>query len=151
MRTTMKISLSHLARVASVSLVMTASTAASADEVSGSPTLPAVIGSDEILNMGVSLVLIIGAIFVVGWLYTRVKGTHGHNGGFIHILATQPLGPKERVLLVEVADKQLVLGVTATQIQTLHVLEQPIDSAATAPATTGFADRLRIAISGARK
>lgn len=141
----------HVARMTTVFWLMSVTTAASADEMTGSSTLPAVIGSDEVLNMAGSLLLIVGAIFVVGWLYTRVKGRQGHSGGFIQILATQPLGAKERVLLVEVANQQLLLGVTATRIQTLYVLEQPIESATPARAATGFAERLRTAISGVQK
>lgn len=151
MRTSFKSPLAPLARIVSASLLMFATTVASAEEAAGGPTLPAVVGSDEILNMAGSLMLIIGAIVVVGWLYLRVKGTHGHNAGFIKILAAQPLGSKERILLVEVANQQLVLGVTSTQIQTLYVLEQSIDSTASVHTTSRFAERLRTAIGGARK
>lgn len=148
MRTSVK---SPLTRLSSAFLLAFAAAAAFADEATGHPALPGVVGGDEILKMAGSLVLIIGAIIVVGWLYMRLKGVNGHAGGFIRVLASQPLGSKERVLLVEVADKQLVLGVTSTQIQTLYVLEQPIDNFASDHATTGFAERLRAAIRGVRK
>ena len=65
-------------------------------------------------------------------------------------MATQPLGPKERVLLVEVAGQQLILGMTSSQIQTLHVLEQPLVNKKRASLPVGFAERLRTAIKGAR-
>lgn len=140
-----------LGRAATVFLAMTAPTMAYAGEVDSSPTLPGVVGPDEILNMGASLVLIIVGIVVVGWLYSRAKRMHSCNGEVIHVLATQQLGPKERVLLVEIAGKQLVLGMTASQIQTLHVLEQPLVSERRASLPAGFAERLRTAVKGARK
>lgn len=101
--------------------------------------------------MGISLVLIIVAIVAVGWLYSRAQRMHSHDGDVIRVLATRSLGPKERVLLVEVAGKQLILGMTAAQIQTLHVLEQPFESDRQASLPTGFAERLRTAIKGIRK
>ena len=105
----------RLIRPATVLLTMTASTVAGADNVNSSPTLPGVVGPNEILNMGTSLVLIIVAIVVVGWLYSRAQGMRIRNGEFISVLATQTLGPKERVLLVEVAGKR-VSSVIITRI-----------------------------------
>ncbi len=140
-----------LTRSATLVLAMTGSDVARAGNVISSPTLPGVVGPNEILNMGTSLVLIIVAIVVVGWLYSRARGLRGHHGEVIHVLATQPLGPKERVLLVEVAGKQLILGITASQIQTLHVLEQPLLNERRPSLPLGFAERLRMAIKGAQK
>lgn len=147
----MKLSVPYLSRAASVFLTMTASGLAGADEANSNPALPAVIGPNEIWHMGSGLVLIIVAIMVVGWLYSRAQGVHSRHGEIIHVVATQPLGPKERVLLVEVGGKQLLLGMTASQIQTLHVLEQPLVSDGPPPLPSGFAKRLRTAIKGARK
>jgi len=139
-----------VAQVTGTAVILCASSVSCAELASSAGKLPAVIGSDEILKTGGSLLLIVASIIVVGWLYSRLKGNHARNGGFIRVLATQPLGPKERVLLIEVADQQLVLGVTATRIQTLHVLQQPVSIATREPLTAGFAERLRMAISGAQ-
>ena len=95
--------------------------------------------------------LIVVAILIVGWLYRRAQGMHSRSGEVIQILATQALGPKERVLLVEIAGNQLVLGMTASQIQTLHVLEQPFVPETQPSLPSGFAERLRTAIKGTRK
>ncbi len=147
----MKTSVIYLSRALTLLLSMFASTVACASTVNSSPTLPPVIGPGEILTMGTSLMLIIVAIVVVGWLYSRAQGLRSHNGEVIHVLATQPLGPKERVLLVEVAGQQLILGMTSSQIQTLHVLEQPLVNEKRASLPLGFAERLRTAIKGARQ
>ena len=42
------------------------------------------------------------------------------------IVSSMPLGTRERLLLVDVGGKQLLLGVTATQINTLHVFDEPV-------------------------
>ena len=92
-----------------------------ASNAENSQSSPVAIGPGDVANMGVSLALIVVMIFAVGWLYRRTQGMHSHKGEVFKVLATQPLGPKERVLLVEVAGTQLVLGMTTSQIQKLHL------------------------------
>jgi len=147
----MKLPVIQASRAATAVFALAAAKIACADDANSNPTLPAVIGPGEIFNMGTSLLLIIVVIVVVGWLYSRTQRMQSHDGDVIRILAAQPIGPKERVLLVEVAGKQLVLGMTAGQIQMLYVLEQPLEAASQAPSPTGFAKRLRTAIEGVRK
>ena len=144
-------SIRNLAPTATVFLILAASGAVLADDINSGPGVPPVIGSDDVLNVGTSLVLIVAIIFVVGFSYTRARGVRGQGGEIIRVLATQSLGPKERVLLVEVGGTQLVIGMTTSQIQTLHVLDQPLDIAARAPMAANFAERLRSAIKGTRK
>lgn len=114
----------------------------------GGNTIPAVVEPADVMNMGASLLLILLAIVAVGWLFRRMQGMNSHGGEVIKILATQPLGPKERILLVEVAGKQLVIGMTPSRIQTLYVPETSIEGGFQAPATASFADRLRTAVKG---
>lgn len=132
-------------------LTLATSSAVLADNINSGPAVPPVIGSNDVLNVGTSLLLIVLAIFVAGYLYTRAQGMHGHGGEIIRVLATQSLGPKERVLLVEVGGKQLVIGMTTSQISTLHVLDEPLDITTRAPLAANFAERLRSAIKGVKK
>lgn len=129
-----------------------ASSVAFAAGTGDAATTGAVVGPREILNTGLSLLLIVGAIMALAWAYSRLQGGRARNGGVIRILAAQPLGAKERVMLVDVAGRQLVIGVTASQIQTLHVLEEAVVPTETPrTATGGFAERLRGALQGASR
>lgn len=139
-----------LYKISSLPLLLGAPALARAEDINSVQALPAVIGSDEILNMGTSLILIVAVIFVVAWLYKKIQGTSHNNGGHIRVLAAQPLGPKERVIVVEIAGQQLVLGVTANQIQMLHVLQQALDTDSSS-LQSGFAERLRTIIKGTGK
>jgi flagellar protein FliO/FliZ len=115
------------------------------------PAKPAAVpvGPADVLNLGTGLILVIGAILVTGWLYARTQKLRGGNSDLIRIIASQPLGTKERVLLLQVADQQLLVGMTSSQVQTLHVFDKPI-AIAEAP-TSGFAERLRAAVKGQAK
>jgi flagellar protein FliO/FliZ len=110
------------------------------------------VGSGDILSVGASLVLVVAAIILCGWLYSRSQGLRTRGGGIINIIATQPLGPKERILLIEIADKQLLVGMTSTQVSTLHVFDQPVLSRDAGVEQRGnFGDRLKTILKGDTK
>lgn len=110
------------------------------------PVLRPPPGAPGILSVATSLVLVIGAIFLVGWLYTRAQGIRGGAGGAIRIVAAQALGAKERIVVVQVGGQQLVVGVTPSTITTLHTFEgQPVEPAGMA-ASGAFAGRLKSAL-----
>lgn len=118
-------------------LVMPGTVLAAVDEVA--PSLP--IGSSELVNVGGGLIVVVLAIIVLGVIYAKTQGLRTGTGGVINIVATQAIGPKERIAIVEVADKQLLIGMTTTNVQTLHVFDEPV--AITAEQRTSFSDRLK--------
>lgn len=104
------------------------------------------IGGGEILSLGLSLIVVVGVIIALGWFYSRSRFVSGGGADLITIVASRALGPKERLMVVEVADQQLLIGMTSTGASTLHVLEKPIEVAAKSPATGSFANRLKSAL-----
>ena len=107
------------------------------------PVAPGV-GGGEILSLGASMIVIVGIIVLLGWLYSRSRFVGAGSNDVINVVATRALGPKERLLVVEVADQQLLVGMTANGVQTLHVLEKPVHPPK-ASTQAGFAGRLRAA------
>ncbi len=55
------------------------------------------------------------------------------------------MGPRERVVLVQVGKQQLLLGVAPGRIQTLHVLDEPVTDA-TSPTPSAFVEKLTAAL-----
>lgn len=104
------------------------------------------IGGGDVLGVGVGMFVVVAVILVLGWLYSRSRFIGGGASGAINVVATKALGPKERLMVVEVADQQLLVGMTATGVQTLHVFEKPVCIAKEAGKSIGFAGRLRIAL-----
>ena len=104
------------------------------------------IGASELLSLGSSLVVIVIAIVALGWLYSRSRSLGGGNNDVINVMASRALGTRERLLLVEVADQQLLVGITASQVQTLHVFDKPVVTRKSTPMSPGFATRLKAAI-----
>ena len=112
------------------------------------PALPATpgVGGGDILGLGVSMFIVVAVILVLGWLYSRSRFIGGGGSDAITIVATRALGPKERLLVIEVADQQLLVGMTATADQTLHVFHKPVCGPAEAGSPVGFGSRLRSAV-----
>ena len=105
----------------------------------------------DLLGIGSSLVAVLFAIVLLGWLYKRSSAFRGGGKGVINILAAQSLGPKERILVVDVAGEQLVLGMTATSVQTLHVLSDPLTKEPEERLPASFAQRLRSTLSAVKR
>ena len=102
---------------------------------------PGVSGS-AIVQMLVGLTLIIGILFVAAYLVRKLNGGQrfGQNGP-LRIVGGLSIGTRERIVVVEVGETWLVVGVVPGQIKTLHTLAR-----GELPATTGekpFAQWLR--------
>ncbi|MCY1303905.1 flagellar biosynthetic protein FliO [compost metagenome] len=114
--------------------------AGEADKVAAPMSTAGVAGQIGQLLLG--LLLVVGLIFLLAWLLRRVQQIAPRGGQAIRIVATQALGPRDRLVLVEVGGEQILLGVSAGRINTLHVLAEPVASAAGEQATPEFAQRL---------
>lgn len=125
-------------------ILTSATVAVGTDAAPALPSTPGVGGGD-VLNMVISMLVLVVVIVVLGWLYSRSRFVGSGSSDAINVVATRALGPKERLLIVEVADQQLLVGMTATAVQTLHVFEKPV-AIPTPPAPAGFANRLRAAV-----
>ena len=80
-------------------------------------------GVESIINVVVSLAIVLGIIFLCAWLIRKTQAGNFANNSLIKLLATQILGTKEKLVLVAVGDKQLLIGVTANSIRVLSEVE----------------------------
>lgn len=120
------------------------SSIASAAEPAVQPSVPA--SGDgvaaQLMQLMLGLLLVIGLIFLLAWLVRRMQQVVPRGGQVIQLLASQSLGTRERLLLVEVGGEQILLGLTPGSITALHVLSKPVSTATAQPATPEFAQRL---------
>jgi flagellar protein FliO/FliZ len=93
-----------------------------------------------------SLLLVVAAIFATAWLAKRFGPGHIAGAGQLKVVSGVMVGSKERVVVVEVRDTWLVLGVTPNGISTLHSLPRPEDAPVASPAGLPFAERVAAAI-----
>jgi flagellar protein FliO/FliZ len=104
---------------------------------------PAIAG---LLQVVLGLLVILLLIGGTAWVLRRFTHLQSTAQGNMKILGGLPLGPRERVVLIQVGDKQLLVGVAPGRVQTLHVLEQPLVFSPDKQSSLGFAERLALAL-----
>ena len=95
-------------------------------------------GAASLAQVTVSLLLVLTAVVAAAWVVRRVRGLGRFGSQAITVIADVGLGPKERAVLVQVGNQQLLLGVAPGRVSTLHVLTQPVataDAMVAAPAS----------------
>ena len=98
-----------------------------------------------LLRVCLSLAVVIALILGAGWVLRRMQGGAVRSGGNLRCLESIAIGMKERVVLVQAGERQLLIGVAPGNVRTLHVFDQPI--AVTTPATMSPAVAFRSVLS----
>ena len=88
------------------------------------PALAAPLGGGDYASLVLSLVLILGGFVAVAFLAKRWLPTAGGQG-VLRVVGSAAVGARERVVVVEVADTWVVLGVGAGGVRALHHLPRP--------------------------
>jgi len=89
---------------------------------------PPAVGSDNIVQIILSLFLVLAAIVLAAWLLKRMNVAQQGSRHLLKVLGGVSIGQRERVVLVEIKDTWLVVGVGPGQIRTLHTLQKTDDS-----------------------
>lgn len=77
----------------------------------------------------ISLIIVLGIILAIGWLLKRSKMPLSHNPISMKTIAALSIGPRERLLVVEIADQWHVIGVTSHSINSIAQLpKQTLDN-----------------------
>lgn len=126
-----------LPRLIPVFLTLASPAALAAEAVSPTTGLTGVVS-------GLFAVLIL--ILLLAWGLKRFQ--IGAGTGAIRVVAAASLGARERILLVQVGETQLLVGVGSGGMRTLHVLDQPLSVTASAQSDSPFAQRLRDMVGG---
>ena len=95
------------------------------------PTLAPAGSLTSLFQVLFGLALVMVAIGVAAWLARRYLPGVRQGGGPVRIVGGVHVGPKEKVVVVEVRDQWLVLGVTSTQVNALHTMPRPSDAGST--------------------
>ncbi len=82
-------------------------------------------------SMVLSLLMVL-ALIIISALVLKRFNLAQQNTKQLNVVASLSLGAKERLVIVQVAEQQLVLGVTAQQITLIERLAEPIVSSADA-------------------
>lgn len=67
-----------------------------------------------------SLLLVLAAVVLVAWILKRINLPQHTAGNLMKVQAALAVGQRERIILVEINDTWLVVGVAPGQVRTLH-------------------------------
>ena len=123
-----------------VLLLMTASTAVLAAEGD-----VAVMSMSRLLQVIFSLVFIVGLIFVLAAVFRRSDMLPDRNRRLISVLGSVALGNREKLLLIQVGEEQILISQAAGEIRKLHKLSSRVEvpEKPLAQSAGGFADLFR--------
>ena len=96
--------------------------------------------SAGLLQAGLGLAVVIGLIFLLAWVARRFGLQPPGNTRLLKVVSSAMVGQRERVVVVEIGDAWLVLGVAGGQVRTLHTMpagQLPAASSAPLAAFTG--------------
>lgn len=94
---------------------------------SPNPELFNPLNSGYLLKLVFSLVLVLALMFVVVWLLKRTGRFNGRAGSYpLNVLAQMSVGTRERVLLIAVGERQMLLGVSQGHIEPLGWVDPPL-------------------------
>lgn len=113
------------------------------------PTVGAVspdpVSMDMLIQLIVGLLAVLAVIVAVAWFMRRFGKLNFNAGRNIKVLEGMSIGQRERVVLMQVGEKQLLVGITPGRMETLLVLDEKIEVDKQSSQTT-FAERLTQAI-----
>ncbi len=122
----------------------TATTAANTAPAVAAPVAGTVNGgmAGQLLQLVLGLLLVIGLIFVLAWLMRRVQRAGPAGNQVIKLVGSRALGTRDRLVLVQVGNEQVLLGVSPGSITALHVMNEPVEVPDAQNAQPEFARRL---------
>jgi len=83
--------------------------------------------SAYMMQVLLGLLFVLGLVFALAWLLKRVGQGSLVGGQQMKVVAAMPMGTRERIALVDVGGQHILLGITSTNINTLHVFPEPVD------------------------
>lgn len=111
---------------------------------------PSVISTESTLQMMGGLLLVVAVIGCIAWLLKRFALIPTNATGILKIVAATGVGQRERVVVVEIDNTWLVLGVAPGRVNKLHTMDKPttdsIEKTQNDPPAEEFATQLNDSI-----
>lgn len=114
------------ARLLVTPLALLASSAASALE-GAAYTPPPAVSTGSLVQITFSLLMVLACIVAVAWLLRRMNIAQQGTGNLLKVIGSVAIGQRERIVLIEVNETWLLVGVGPGQIRTLHQMEKAED------------------------
>lgn len=109
------------------------------------------VGLGNYIQMFFGLFVVVALIFAMAWFMRRMGNLNSTTAGNLKVLGGISVGQRERVVLVQAGETQILIGVAPGEVRTLHVMDEPVVKADALKAPSGFAEKLHAAIKSRSK
>ncbi|MEM6300437.1 MAG: flagellar biosynthetic protein FliO [Pseudomonadota bacterium] len=116
-----------------------------AQNVTGQTQMPELFSVGYLAQVLGSLFVVFLCLFAVILLLRRFNRLGAVSGAPLKVVGSASVGHRERIVLIEAGDEQMLLGVAPGNVRMLHVLPEPITASTNSPAPQDFASILRAA------
>ena len=117
---------------------------AGAQEVAPAVSPSSLFTGDYLLQVVGSFVVVILLLVAVLVMLKRFNGVSTSMGGDMRVVSSVGVGQRERAVLLQVGEQQVLLGVGPGNVRALHVFDEPAVSA-TSSTTPSFSDVWKVA------
>ncbi|MDH5571596.1 MAG: flagellar biosynthetic protein FliO [Gammaproteobacteria bacterium] len=97
-------------------------------------------------QMMFGLLFVVGMIFAMAWLLRRMGRFQNAAGTGMKLLGGVSLGQRERALLIQVGETQILLGVAPGNVNTLHVFDKPVVAEPDLKSSGSFVEKFNAAL-----
>ncbi len=101
-------------------------TAVLAQQASSAIAVVEPLSTSYLMKLTSGLILVVVTIFGIAWLLKRLKLTQQTQNGLLKVVAGLPLGTRERIVVLQVGEEQILLGLSPGRIEKLHILTEPL-------------------------
>jgi len=112
------------------------------------PPPDSAVSSGNFLQVILSLLLVLVVIAIVAWVLKRIALPHNVSGKLLKVVSGVAVGQRERIVLVEVNDTWLIVGVAPGHVTALHSMPKstlpPITDDTSPEANNKFQSWLKI-------
>lgn len=100
------------------------------------------LSTPYLLKMTGGLLLVVLVILALAWLVKRFNLNQQSQNGLIRIIAGLSIGTRDRIVLLQIGEEQILVGLTPGRIEKLHTMVHPLEAPEGQPATSTFAAKL---------
>ncbi len=110
---------------------------------------PPVISTESMLQLSASLLVVLALIALIAWLFRKIGFHPASRTGLLKIISAASVGQREKVVIAEIDDTWLVLGVAPGQVNLLHQMHKKSPAAGEvteSPAANRFTEKLQASL-----
>ena len=115
---------------------------------SGDSATSKIIKSDPmsgsyLLQLIMGLLVVLLCIIALAWFSKKINRFQSITDDSLQIVAGLSMGARERVVLLQVGEEQILIGVSPGKINMLHVLNKPVEFLKNSAVGSDFSDKLK--------